>query len=248
MIVVFTDFGLEGPYVGQMKAVLHNAAPGIPLVDLMADAPAFDARAAAYLLAAYVPAFPTGAVFLAVVDPGVGGGRRPLVVEAGGQWFVGPDNGLLALAARRPKAARAWQITWRPPTLSASFHGRDLFAPVAARLVRGESPPGTPCPIAGMVGADWPEDLAEIVYLDRFGNAVTGLRADRLGWDAVLLAGGQRLKRASTFSDVAEGAAFWYENANGLVEIAANRARADRLLSLEPGDAVELAEGSAAND
>jgi S-adenosylmethionine hydrolase len=240
MIVLFTDFGLEGPYVGQMKAVLHGAAPGVPLVDLMADAPPFDARSAAYLLAAYVPAFPTGAVFLAVVDPGVGGARLPLVVEAGGRWFVGPDNGLLALAARPVEAARAWQITWRPARLSASFHGRDLFAPVAARLARGEDPPGTPCPVAGMVGADWPEDLAKIVYLDRFGNAVTGLRAARLPQDAVLLAGGRNLPRARTFSEVPAGTAFWYENANGLAEIAANRARADRLLGLEPGDAVEL--------
>jgi len=248
MIVLFTDFGLEGPYVGQMKAVLHHEAPGIPQVDLMADAPAFDARAAAYLLAAYASAFPGGSVFLAVVDPGVGGARLPLVVAAGGQWFVGPDNGLLALAARRVEGARAWQITWRPARLSASFHGRDLFAPVAARLARGEDPPGTLCPVAGMVGADWPEDLAEIVYLDRFGNAVTGLRANRLRRDAALLAGGRRLERATTFSDMAAGSAFWYENANGLVEIAVNQARADRLLGLEVGDAVELVQEQPATD
>ena len=240
MIVLFTDFGLEGPYVGQMKAVLHNEAPGIPQVDLMADAPPFGARAAAYLLAAYAPAFPSGSVFLSVVDPGVGGARRPLTVAAGGHWFVGPDNGLLALAARRAEAARAWHITWRPARLSASFHGRDLFAPVAARLARGEDPPGSPVPLAGLTGADWPEDLAEIIYLDRFGNAVTGLRADRLRQDAMLLAGGRSLERATTFSDVAAGSAFWYENANGLVEIAANQARADRLLGLAIGDPVQL--------
>ncbi len=248
MIVLFTDFGLEGPYVGQMKAVLHREAPGVAQVDLMADAPAFDARAAAYLLAAYAPAFPQGSVFLAVVDPGVGGPRLPLVVEAGGRMFVGPDNGLLALAARRAEAARAWRITWRPTRLSASFHGRDLFAPVAARLARGEDPTGTPSPVADMAGADWPDDLAEIVYLDRFGNAVTGLRAGRLPRDAVLRAGGRRLERARTFSDVAAGTAFWYENANGLAEIAANHARADRLLGLEVGDPVELEQGPRATD
>jgi len=246
MIVLFTDFGLEGPYVGQMKAVLQQESPGAPLVDLMADAPAFDAKAAAYLLAAYAPAFPSGSVFLSVVDPGVGGTRQPLVVEAGGRWFVGPDNGLLALAARRAEAARAWRITWRPTRLSASFHGRDLFAPVAARLARGEDPPGEPCAVDGLCGADWPEDLAEIVYLDRFGNAVTGLRADRLPQGTALLAGGLRLERATTFSDVAAGSAFWYENANGLVEIAANQARADRLLGLEVGDTVELSKGPGA--
>ncbi|MDH3597421.1 MAG: SAM-dependent chlorinase/fluorinase, partial [Rhodospirillales bacterium] len=148
MIVLFTDFGLDGPYVGQMKAVLHAEAPGVPLIDLMADAPAFDARAAAYLLAAYAPAFPAGCVFLAVVDPGVGGPRLPLAVEADARWFVGPDNGLLAPTARRAEAARTWQVTWRPDRLSASFHGRDLFAPVAARLALGEEPPGSPYPVA----------------------------------------------------------------------------------------------------
>jgi S-adenosylmethionine hydrolase len=240
MIVLFTDFGLDGPYVGQMKAVLHSEAPDVPLVDLMADAPAFDARAAAYLLAAYAPAFPAGCVFLAVVDPGVGGPRLPLVVKAEECWFVGPDNGLLAPTARRAETARAWQITWRPDRLSASFHGRDLFSPVAARLARGEAPPGSPYPIARMAGADWPDDLPEVVYLDRFGNAVTGLRADGLPEDAALLAGGHRLERARTFSAVAPGAAFWYENANGLAEIAVNQGRADRLLGLKPGDTVAL--------
>lgn len=244
MIVLFTDFGLEGPYVGQMKSVLLQEAPGVPLVDLMADAPAFDARAAAYLLAAYAPAFPSGSVFLSVVDPGVGSARRALVVEADGRWFVGPDNGLLAIVARRVEAARAWQITWRPTRLSASFHGRDLFAPVAARLARGEDPPGKPCPISGLCGTDWPEDLAEVIYLDRYGNAVTGLRAERVPRDTLLLAGGRRLERANTFSDRPAGAAFWYENANGLVEVAANQARADRLLGLEVGISIELLQGS----
>jgi S-adenosylmethionine hydrolase len=240
MIVLFTDFGLDGPYVGQMKAVLHGAAPGMPQVDLMADAPAFDAKAAAYLLAAYAPAFPGGSVFLAVVDPGVGGPRLPLVVEAAGRWFVGPDNGILALAARRAGAARAWQVTWRPERLSASFHGRDLFAPVAARLARGEQPPGSPYPLAEIAGTDWPDDLPEVVYLDRFGNAVTGLRAAGLPDEAVLSVAGRRLERARTFSTVAPGTAFWYENANGLAEIAVNQGRADRVLGLKPGDEVEL--------
>jgi S-adenosylmethionine hydrolase len=240
MIVLFTDFGLEGPYVGQMKAVLHGAAPGVPQVDLMADVPACNAKAAAYLLAAYAPSFPAGSVFLAVVDPGVGGPRLPLAVEAEGRWLVGPDNGLLALTTRRAEAARAWQITWRPQRLSASFHGRDLFAPVAARLARGEAPPGSPYALAEMTGADWPDDLPEIVYLDRFGNAVTGLRAAGLREDAVLVAAGRRLGRARTFSAVAPGAAFWDENANGLAEIAVNQARADRLLGLKPGDRVAM--------
>ena len=101
MIVLFTDFGLSGPYVGQMKAVLHREAPGVAVVDLFADAPAFDPRRSAYLLAAYATEFPPPTVVLAVVDPGVGGERRPVVVEADGRRFVGSDNGLFELVWRR---------------------------------------------------------------------------------------------------------------------------------------------------
>src|SRR5215471_11036911 len=126
MIVLFTDFGLHGPYTGQMKAVLHQMAAGIPAVDLFADAPAGNPKASAYLLAAYAAWFPAGTVFLCVVDPGVGGARRGLIVEADERRYVGPDNGLFELVLRRAAQPQCWEITWRPAALSASFHGRDL--------------------------------------------------------------------------------------------------------------------------
>lgn len=241
MIVLFTDFGLAGPYTGQMKAVLHRAAPAVPVIDLFADAPAFDPQAAAYLLAAYAPEFPQGTVFLAVVDPGVGGPRAPLAMQADGRWYVGPDNGLFAIVARRASAARAWEITWRPARLSASFHGRDLFAPVAAMLAVGAPPPGEPREPAALLRPNWPEDLPAVIYIDHFGNAMTGLRADVLGAETVLQIGRHRVSRARTFSEAAPGAVFWYENANGLAEIAVNRGRADRVLGLSLGDSVEVA-------
>ncbi len=240
MIVLFTDFGLAGPYVGQMKAVLLREAGAIPVIDLMADVPAFDPRAGAYLLPAYAAGFPAGCVFLCVVDPGVGGAGPALVLRADGRWFVGPDNGLLALVARRAQEVGAWRITWQPPRLSASFHGRDLFAPVAACLARGEPPPGEPIAPGGLVGHDWPDDLAAIVYIDSFGNAMTGLRAAQLGEASRLVVRGKRLQRARTFSAVAPGIAFWYENANGLAEIAVNQGRAERCLGLMVGEAVEI--------
>ena len=240
MIVLFTDFGPAGPYTGQMKAVLAREAPGIPVVDLADDLPACDPEPAAYLLAAFAPAFPPGAVFVCVVDPGVGSKRAPVAVSAGGRWYVGPDNGLLAIVARRVGDARWFAITWQPPTLSASFHGRDLFAPVAAQLARGDALPGTPLDGARAVGADWPDDRAAIVYIDPYGNAMTGIRAARLAEDAVVVAGGRRLRRLRTFSDAAPGAAFWYENANGLAEVAVNKGRADRALGLDVGTPVRI--------
>ena len=212
MIVLFTDFGLHGPYTGQMKAVLHQMAPGIPTIDLFSDAPVGNPKASAYLLAVYAEWFPAGTVFLCVVDPGVGGTRPSVIVEADG---------------RRAAETLSWDIDWKPERLSASFHGRDLFAPVAAMLARGEPPPGRPRLDETERRRDWPEDLAEIVYIDHFGNAMTGLRAARLPAGARLATGDRVLESATTFSNRPPGTAFWYENSNGLAEIAVNQGRAD---------------------
>jgi S-adenosylmethionine hydrolase len=240
MIVLFTDFGLEGPYSGQVKTVLYRTAPGGPVIDLFADAPAGKPKPAAYLLAAYGMWFPPGTVLMAVVDPGVGSARPAVIVEADGRWYVGPDNGLFELVTRRANAARTWEIPWRPEALSASFHGRDLFAPAAGRLARGDMPTGTPRPAEFGRRPDWPDDLAEIVYIDRYGNAMTGLRAMLLPDGTRLSASGRVLPRARTFSDVPVGAAFWYENSNGLAEIAVNGGRADTTLGLTIGSPVAV--------
>ena len=242
MIALFTDFGLAGPYAGQVKAVLRRLAPHVDIIDLFADAPAHDPKASAYLLPAYVDAFPAGTVFLCVVDPGVGGGRAPLVLRADGRWYVGPDNGLFELVCRRARRDTVWwKITWRPQRLSASFHGRDLFAPVAARLVLGHSPDDFGRAVRSVRRLDWPDDLAEVVYVDGFGNAVTGLRAAAVAEDAELMVGAQRLRRAATFLEVPLGQAFWYENASGLVEFAVNQGRADRSLGVSVGSGVNFA-------
>ncbi|MGE5503394.1 MAG: S-adenosyl-l-methionine hydroxide adenosyltransferase family protein [Actinomycetota bacterium] len=242
MIATFTDFGLEGPYLGQVKAVLHQMAAGVPVIDLLADAPAFDPRASAYLLAALAPEMPVGAVVLAVVDPGVGGDRLPMVAAIDGRWYVGPDNGLFEPLLRRAAQARAWRIDWRPERLSSSFHGRDLFAPVAARLAAGQGPEAAGC-VAMPVPRrpDWPDELAEIVYVDHYGNAMTGVRAASVAAGARLVAGGRTLARAGTFGDVGAGQAFWYENSSGLVEVAVNGGRADTALSLSVGSPVSIA-------
>ena len=248
MIVLFTDFGPAGPYLGQVKAVLYDAAPAVPVIDLMADAPAHDPMASAYLFAAFVSEFPHGTVFIAVVDPGVGSTRRAGVAEVDGRWFVGPDNGLFEPILRRGKHARWWEITWKPGRLAPSFHGRDLFAPIAARLALGEHPWDKPHwreepwaearPLVLLRRPDWPDELARIVYIDHFGNAITGVRAASLSQESAIEAAGRRLSRARTFADVPPGAPFWYENANGLAEIAVNQGRADRLLGLSLGSPI----------
>ena len=135
---------------------------------------------------------------------------------------------------------RTFEIDWRPQRLSATFHGRDLFAPVAALLARAERPPGRLRDDGADRRPDWPDDLAEIVYVDHFGNAMTGLRAAVLPPGARLSVAERVLERATTFSDLPPGAAFWYENSNGLAEIAVNRGRADRDLGLSIGMSVAI--------
>ena len=235
IIVLFTDFGLEGPYTGQVKTVLHQIAPGVPVVDLFADLPAAKPQPAAYLLAAYGGWFPPGTVILAVVDPGVGGERAAVVVEANSRWYVGPDNGLLELVSRRADRVRSWEISAGPEAISPSFHGRDVFAPIAGLLARGDRAAGRLRPMEISRRPDWPDDLPEIVYIDKFGNAMTGVRAVLIPGGARLAVAGRVLARRRTFSNVPAGEAFWYENSNGLAEIAVNAGRADATLELAIG-------------
>ncbi len=240
MIVLFTDFGTRGPYMGQMRAVLHQGAPGAPVIDLFADAPTYNARAASYLLAAYAPEFPAGTIFLCVVDPGVGGDRPPMTLQADGRHFVGPGNGLFEIVARRAVEAEARAIAWRPGHLSPSFHGRDLFAPVAAARARGHEVATAAIPEQNWRQPDWPDELPEVIYLDDFGNAMTGLRAVALNSGQKIRVNGKDLRPARTFGDVPLGQPFWYENANGLVEVAINQGNATKQLGLTLGSLVEL--------
>ena len=240
MILLFTDFGHGGPYRGELTAVLRRQAPEVPVVDLMADAPAFRPDLASYLLAALLPrSAQAGDVVVAVVDPGVGGNRAAIACELDGCWLVGPDNGLFEPALRRAGRLATYRIAWRPRQLSASFHGRDLFAPVAARLARGvhdDLEPAAPTRFP-----DRPDDLSAVIYVDRYGNVMTGLRATALSPDAVLRVGTTSLSRLRTFGDAAPGQPFCYENSSGLIEIALNTGSAAAALGLEPGTEVTVA-------
>jgi S-adenosylmethionine hydrolase len=235
LIVLFTDFGVNGPYLGQVQARLVLAAPDIPVINLLSDAPAFKPRAAAYLLAACIDEFPKESVFLCVVDPGVGSSRLPLIVRADDRWFVGPDNGLLDVVAKRAQQVVHWEITFVPPRLSASFHGRDLFAPVAAQLATGWHPLDTAL-LCDRTDSDCLDELFEVIYVDHYGNAMTGIRARALNKRARLQVRRHVLLYARTFSEARPHEPFWYENANGLVEIALREGSAAATLGLRIGD------------
>jgi S-adenosylmethionine hydrolase len=244
MIALFTDFGADDIYVGQVKvALLRHAPAGTTLIDVLHTAPNYETCAGAHLLAALRSWYLPDAVFLAVVDPGVGSGRDAVVLQADGQWFVGPDNGLLSVTAARAARTRTWRITWRPAMLSASFHGRDLFAPMAAWVSHGDLPSDKLDETAGLRVQLGGDDLAEVIYIDHYGNVLTGLRAGTVPRSATLSIAAGDVAYARVFSDARVGQAFWYENSIGLVEIAVNRGSAAAQLGVRVGDLVHVTGG-----
>ncbi len=239
MIAIITDFGYRDHYAGVMKGVIATAAPGVPVVDITHGIPRHDVLSAAYVLAASLPHFPRGTVFLVVVDPGVGTERRAIAVRASERYIVCPDNGVITFI----RADEAWEIPV-PPNVSATFHGRDVFAPAAALIARGDRVPGT-WPSVNADGlkrlaipgpqVDEHEVLATVIYVDAFGNAALNLRASLLpfpiGAHLVAEVGGRRiqLKRARTFADVPRGTPALIENSEGYAEIAVNMGSAESM-------------------
>jgi len=247
-IFLFTDYGWAGFYVGQLHASIlpyRDAGSTGAVIDLMHDVPAHDVKAASYLLAALAEHTPENAIIVGVVDPGVGGDRPAVALEVDNRIFVGPGNGLFEIAKRRASDVTGHLLTWRPKSLSASFHGRDLFAPAAARIAAAGNdwreglskplPQSLPLP-----GADWPDDLPSVIHIDGFGNAMTGIRAAKLPSGLTVAVNGRKIQKAITFSDLPKGDVFWYENSIGLVEIAVNQGRAAEFLKLEIGSAIGL--------
>ncbi len=235
MIYIVTDFGWQGPYIGQMKAVLATLTPSHLSIDLMHDMPSYQVKHAAYLLPALVRDIPEKGVFLCVVDPGVGSDRGAIALEVDGNWFVGPDNGLFDRVAAKGGEVKWFHIEWCPDFLSSSFHGRDLFAPIAAAIANGQQMhylkllPSRPLRYID-------NQLLAIIYFDGYGNAVTGVEASYIAREREILVRGRRLRYANTFSSVSKGGAFWYENSMGLIEFAVNQGSARDLLALQLGD------------
>ncbi|MDF1750031.1 MAG: SAM-dependent chlorinase/fluorinase [Alphaproteobacteria bacterium] len=240
-IFLFTDFSLKGPYVGQMKGAIHSVFSDASIIDLMHDAPAMNPRASAYLLAAAIRDLPTDATIIAVVDPGVGSDREALLIQADGRRLVGPDNGLLEIVRRQAETSETFVLNWRPKKLSASFHGRDLFAPAAANWAKGQQPVCTQIFTPTIIGQDWPDDLAEVIYIDGYDNAMTGVRAQTQPERITLtLPKGITIPQARTFSDCPTGTGFWYKNSLGLIEIAINGGSAAAIFDLKVGDLIQL--------
>jgi S-adenosylmethionine hydrolase len=242
VVTFLSDYGPGDEYVGVVHGVIASIAPDARIIDLGHGVPPQDVRTGARRLARSLPFVPAG-VHLAVVDPGVGGSRRAVALRAGDRWLVGPDNGLLLDAASRCGGVSAaydvGESPWRLEPVSATFHGRDIFAPVAAHLALGETPSGAFDP-AGLVRLERPvasEGGAIVLEVDGFGNlrldAPAGTPAERVNGHAVV--------NARTFGDVAPGALLLYADSDGGLALAVNGGSAAELLGVRAGDELRLA-------
>lgn len=242
IITLTTDFGTRDGYVGAMKGVLARLAPDAAIVDLAHDVPRHDIAHAAWVVATSCREFPLDTVHVVVVDPGVGTARGEVIVHADGHWYVGPDNGVFAYVAEGEYLA--WKIA-RDGEPSATFHGRDVFAPAAAAVARMEYPFAAKTRLAGALpwGAR-PAGEGRVVHVDHYGNLVTDLPHDEAG--AAVAIAGRRFALARTFEDVAPGELLAYIGSAGTVEIAVREGRADRALDAPRGTrVVAVAEGGA---
>ena len=239
IVTLTTDFGDRDGYVGAMKGVILSRAPGVTLVDITHGVPPYDVAAAANALADAAPYFPPGTVHVAVVDPGVGGARAAVVVAARGHLFVGPDNGIFALAAPRPDAVHAIaEPDFCRAPVAATFHGRDVFAATAAQLVLG-APPGAAGPAVALRGRLELAAGDRVVHVDRFGNLVTDITGVPAA--ATVRIAGRAIPGVSrTYESVAPGELVAYVGSRGTIEIAVREGSAAELLGAGRGTAVEI--------
>lgn len=245
IVTLLTDYGTADSYVGEVRGVLLSLAPGATLVDLSHAIPPGDVTAGAYVLGRCWSRFPAGTVHLAVVDPGVGTSRTALGVEAGGHFFVGPDNGLLG-AAGAAGVVRAVALP-TPSHASPTFHGRDLFAPAAAALARGEplDALGAPhrTPLQRLEGNTPHHEgkvlVGEVIHVDRFGNLVTNFTPEAVPAYAVLEAESLSIGALrATFGDVEPGGLVAYLGSGGTIEIGVRDGSAARRLGIGVGGKV----------
>lgn len=259
IITLLTDFGLADHYVAAMKGVILSICPNAELVDISHDVTPYAIPEAAYTLAEAWQYFPNGTTHLAVVDPGVGGKRRAIVAEVAGHRFVAPDNGLLSMVLDAHPGAKLREISvvkhFRQP-VSSTFHGRDVFAPVAAHIADGlalsklgtrisDPSPGNFAKPTQLSPARW---FATVLKIDRFGNVITNLDWETFGEIAMvpfrLKAGRRTVTRYyPTYDAAPKGRPFALKSSSGYVEVSLNQSDASAMLGLVPGSAVELTLG-----
>jgi S-adenosylmethionine hydrolase len=254
MITLTTDFGLKDPYVAEMKGAILTINPKATIVDVSHDVGKFNVRMGAFLLASAAPYFPEGTVHLAVVDPGVGTQRRAIVVQTQRGYFVGPDNGVLMLAAQAERIEHVYQLTnpkFMLPHVSCTFHGRDVFAPAAAYLDEGTvakefGPEITDALAPRFVVVECKGDvlIGEVLHVDGFGNVITNLsqkevsqaKEAQINLHHVSL----QLPLAKTYAQVKPKEPLALVGSNGFLELALNQGSFAEKHRVNAGDRIEV--------
>lgn len=255
IITLTTDFGLQDQYVSAMKAVILGLTPDVRLVDISHEIPAQDIMAGAWVIRNSAFLFPKNTVHVVVIDPGVGTDRRPIILQVEDQIFVGPDNGLFSLfysefdcKAIELKNEKYWR-----KERSRTFHGRDIFAPVAAHLSNGVAPEEMGSPISDLVTYHWAVPIGDkdglqgwVVHIDRFGNLITNISEklieEKVGRRKVRIYIGNTMidHLVNTFGDVEDGDPAAFIGSSGMLEIGINKGNAAELLSVYKGAQISV--------
>jgi len=253
IVTLITDFGTADGYVGEMKGAVLSRAPHATVVDVAHDLPPGDIEAAAWVLSRVWQRFPPGSVHVVVVDPGVGGPRRALALRAMDRWFVGPDNGVAGRVVAESSASEAWTLDperCAPGPISATFHGRDLFAPAAGRIAAGDMPDALGDPLAPArlvpLGTEPPSRSRDcvrgrVVHVDRFGNLITDIPASWVSPTALTELGGVELSGVrSSYTSVPSGQIVVVIGSAGTLEISVRDGNASERLSVGRGEPVSV--------
>ncbi len=256
MITLTSDFGLKDPYVAEMKGVILTINPKAELIDITHEVEKFNIRMAAFMLASATPYFPQGTVHLAVVDPGVGTQRRAILIQTKKSFFVGPDNGILILAAQNQGIEHIYQLTnhrFMMPKISSTFHGRDIFAPVAAHLDKGvpasEFGPEIKDPINpefNVIKRTSSSLIGEVMHIDGFGNIITNINeteivqnhAETVNVDLHNIS--LKLAFSKTYAQAKPKEPIALIGSHGFFEIALNQGSAAEKFRVKPGDKVTV--------
>jgi len=257
IITLTTDFGLKDPYVAEMKAVILSTSPNATIIDISHDVEKFNIRMGAYFLASASPYFPKNTIHVAVVDPRVGTKRRALLIQTKRSSYVGPDNGVLALAAKTQGIEHIYEISNRKlmmPKISSTFHGRDVFAPAAAHLANGTSPTKfgpeidkMVTPIFAKIIKEKDKMVGEVIHIDGFGNIITNFGEKELqsmnAKDAVNVKLKNlkiKLKFCKSYAEVEHKKPLAIIGSHNFLELSINQGNAAQTFEIKSGERVAL--------
>ena len=257
IITLTTDFGLRDPYVAEMKAVILSICPNVTIVDISHDIEKFDMRMGAYVLTSASQYFPKGTIHVAVIDPGVGTRRRPLLIQTKHSFYIGPDNGVLVLAAKNQGIDHIYEISNRKlmlPKISNTFHGRDIFAPVAAHLAIGTPPSEIGPEIHDILTPRFVEVLrrkdvfvGEVLHIDGFGNILTNFGEKELEVMNIksivvvkLKKVRLKLKLCKAYMEAKPQEPLATIGSHNLLEISVNQGNAAKIFNVNRGDKVSI--------